>query len=143
MAAVYPSPFNISTVKGIPGPVGPTGPAGPAGAGAQGSSFEIEVAIAVSAGYLSTAAIPLNARVRSVFIQIITPYSPGTTISVGVFGDIEKFLGVGQFTPGIVGTFTLGQATLVGSSLPVLVTIGGSPGSGSGLIIVTYVNPLT
>ena len=90
--------------------------------------------------------IPIGASIDDARTDITTPYSPGTTISLGQAGSVSEFqqTGVsgGDNTPQQLGLYVTLQDTSAASSNPLLVTIAGVPAVGSGFAIVKYtVNP--
>jgi hypothetical protein len=121
---------------GEPGPVGGPGPAGPAG-----GMLTIAIAVGPTAGtYTSSTSIAAGAICRSIGYAPSVGFAAGTTIEVGRTGNLGLLLGTGVFDPTIV--VPPWDSDLIqpwgASSLPVIVTIGGPGGSGSGIVYVSY-----
>jgi hypothetical protein len=90
----------------------------------------------------SATSIPANAVVSDCQVKITTPYSGGATISVGRTGSTSLLMATTDNLPQSSDTFQSEQDTAWGASpLAVLVTIGGSPGAGAGVVIVNYSIP--
>lgn len=108
---------------------------------AGGAIKQIRFAIGTSTVSSSTQ-IPANAVVSDCQVKITTPYSGGATISVGRTGATSLLVATTDNLPQSTDTFDLPQDTAWGASpLAVLVTIGGSPGAGAGVVIVNYSLP--
>ena len=104
-----------------------------------GAQYVIDFAIGTGASQNSTSSIPANAIVDYVLLNITTPYSGGATIAVGQTGTTNLLLSTGDNTPQTVDQY-MSEARVAwgGSPLPVLVTVGGSPGAGVGTVTVAY-----
>lgn len=87
----------------------------------------------------STALIPAGAIVMSARLNIVTPYSAGTTISIGQAGSVSEFMATTDNNPGAAAVWINEQDTAAASANPVLVTISGAPAAGAGFVVVTYV----
>ena len=131
----------------VTGPTGPTGATGATGAtgplGPVTQMIRIPIALVTVS---SVDVIPIGASIDDARTDITTPYSPGTTISLGQAGSVSEFqqTGVsgGDNTPQQLGLYVTLQDTSAASSNPLLVTISGVPAVGSGFAIVKYtVNP--
>lgn len=86
----------------------------------------------------STALIPAGAIVYSARLNIVTPYSAGTTISIGQAGSVSEFMAALDNNPNLAAVWVNEQDTVAASTNPVLVTIGGAPAVGAGFAVVTY-----
>jgi hypothetical protein len=76
-------------------------------------------------------------------LNITTPYSAGASISLGVSGTPDMFMGVEDNVPQSVNLFQVEQDTLVGSMTSLLVTVSGAPGAGAGFAIVIFTQAVT
>jgi hypothetical protein len=102
----------------------------------------IRFAITNAASQSSASQIPANAFVREAWLEVTTPYSAGGTIAIGQTGTASLLMATGDNVPQTAGTYQLMQDTAWGASaLAVLVTVGGSPAAGAGVVLVSYVVP--
>lgn len=107
-----------------------------------GSVRCIKFAIGTSASYSSASDIPANATILSATVDVTTPYSGGATISVGRTGSTSLLQATTDNLPTAANLYKVEQNTAWGgSALPVLVTIGGTPGAGVGTVVVLYTQP--
>jgi hypothetical protein len=100
--------------------------------------LEIRFLIGTSPSQPSTTVLPAGAIVNSAQVEIVTPYSLGATIQVGQAPSPSLFQGVTDNNPQIANLYGAEQNTVVTAN-PVLVTVGGAPGVGSGFCVVRYV----
>jgi hypothetical protein len=110
-----------------------------------GVDITIAVAIGTAATTTSVTSIPANAIILRSTINVTTPYSALATIAVGQTGSTGLLQGAadGQSAQ-VANTYDAPQTTSWGgSSLPVVVTITGSPSLGAGVVYVTYTSPLS
>ena len=112
---------------------------GYSGGGASGVVQTIRFAIGTGATQDSVTNIPAAAVVQSCVLRLDTPYSLGTTISVGRSGSIALVQATTDNDPTTAGLYQVPQDTLWGVLGPVRITIGGSPGVGAGYCSVNYV----
>jgi hypothetical protein len=108
--------------------------------GASGAVQEIRFAIGTGASQASATSIPASAYVTECTVEITTPYSGGTTISVGQTGGSATLF---QLTTDNLATanglYTVNQDTLTaGAPATVSVTIAGAPAAGVGVVIVKF-----
>lgn len=90
----------------------------------------------------STSSIPANARIYRAHVEITTPYSVGGTISIGRTGSTSLMQATGDNDAQTASIYNVSQDTAFGgSALPVLVTVGGAPAAGAGVVVVEYCNP--
>ncbi|MFI5296516.1 MAG: hypothetical protein ACHREM_00340 [Polyangiales bacterium] len=107
-----------------------------------GAEQTIRFAVGTGAAQTSVTSIPANAVVSSSFFTVTTPFSPGTTISVGQTGSVSLLQATTDIFPGVVDSYSAPQDTAWGAAaLPVLVTITGAPAAGAGFITVVYSLP--
>ena len=109
-----------------------------------GADYSIDMAIGTAASQSSTAIIPASAIITEVLLNVTTPYSGGATIAVGQTGTANLLLSTGDNDPQVADQY-LSEARVAwgASSLAVLVTVGGAPGTGVGTVTVTYSMPLS
>jgi hypothetical protein len=109
------------------------------------AGVELTILIVIGTGgtYTSTTNIPANAYVTRCLTSIpTTAYAAGATVKVGQTGTLNLLQDTTDNTPTVIGNYDAPQLTSWGSSaLPVIVTIGGSPASGAGLVLVEYTSP--
>lgn len=108
--------------------------------GASGAVQEIRFAIGTGALQTSTTSIPANAFITEATVEITTPYTGGTTISVGQTGGAVNLF---QLTTDNLATANgqyMVQQDTQGGAAPatVSVTIAGAPGAGVGVVIVKF-----
>lgn len=107
-----------------------------------GATYMIRIPIALAATATSATSIPANSIIYDAKLDIVTPYSAGATISLGITGTTALFMATGDSTPQTAGVYQDMQDTSIGASpLPLLATIGGSPAAGAGFAIVLYSIP--
>lgn len=103
--------------------------------------IEIRIPIGTAAATSSATSIPIGAIVTDAQFKVTTPYSVGATISLGQAGAVTEFMTTGDINPQGAANdlFDVVQDTVAASTNPLLVTIGGAPGAGAGVAIITYV----
>jgi hypothetical protein len=90
----------------------------------------------------SVTILPAGAMVYDVRLVIALAYAAGVTISVGQVDNTSGFMGTGDNTPQVVGTYqVLPLGIDASSAFAVRTTITGSLASGSGYVIVFYTVP--
>lgn len=100
--------------------------------------FDLTTAVAQT----SVTAIPAGAIVTNAFLDITTPYSPGSSIQVGQLGAVSLLMSNSDSDSAVANQYEAPQDTDWGPlSLPVLVTVSGSPVVGAGICVVTYTQP--
>jgi hypothetical protein len=112
-----------------------------------GSSFEpavgstlLEIRFPITAAAVQTSALclPAGGIVTSARLDIVTPYSAGTTIEVGKNGAPSQLIGASDNNPQGAGLYVRDQDTPWGQIEVVVVTVSGSPIAGAGFCIVQY-----
>jgi hypothetical protein len=104
-----------------------------------GAAYVIDYAIGTGASQSSVTSIPSGAIVLRSMINITTPYSGGSAISVGQTGSTSLLQGTADNYPTVADGYDAPQRTAWGgSSLPVLTTITGAPSAGVGTVTVEY-----
>jgi hypothetical protein len=107
---------------------------------ADGGVQEIRFAITTAAAQNSVTSIPNGAIVVDAELSIVTPYTGGTTITVGNAGSPALLMAATDSAPGAAGLYQVMQdTTFTGGPATVLVTIAGGPVAGAGFAIVRYV----
>jgi hypothetical protein len=107
--------------------------------GASGALQEIRFAIGTGASQSSATQIPANAFVSSTEVEVTTPYSGGSTISVGQTGTPALLQATTDNLSTANGIYHVDQDVAWGASpLAVLVTIAGAPSAGVGVVIVKF-----
>lgn len=136
---------------GATGPTGDTGPTGSTGltgntgttgpTGIVGGETVIRYAIGTGATQDSTTQIPAAAIISDAQLDIQTPYSVGTTISIGQPGDLTRFMTTADNLPTTAALYDVPQDTTSIGLAVVRTTIAGAPGVGAGFVIVKYAIP--
>ncbi len=107
-----------------------------------GAMFAIRMAITNAASQSSATQIPANAIIFDARLEVVTPYSAGATISLGITGTVALFMGTGDNVPQTADLYQVMQDTSVGASAAaLLVTVGGAPAAGAGFAVVLYSVP--
>lgn len=100
----------------------------------------IRFAITTAAAQNSATSVPSGALVFDTFIEVVTPFSAGTTITVGNAGSPALLMGTGDSLATAAGIYDVPQdTTFTGGPATVLVTVAGGPVAGAGFVIVKYV----
>lgn len=107
-----------------------------------GAVYRIRMPIGTAAAQNDVTLIPANAVISSCMLDVTTPYSAGTTISVGQTGSTSLLMATGDNTATIANQYLNPLDVAWGASaLAVLVTVGGAPAAGAGQVIVDYCLP--
>jgi hypothetical protein len=107
-----------------------------------GTSEVIRIAITNAASQSSTTSIPSGSVVLRAFLDIVTPYSAGATITLGTTASAALFMAAGDSNPQIANLYDAPQDTVNSVSDPLLVTVAGAPAAGAGFAFVEYATPL-
>lgn len=101
---------------------------------------EIRFPIGTGAAQNSGTSIPNDAIIGERYIKVTTPYSPGTTIEVGIVATPDLLIGTADNIPTSNGVYAVppDDTVWVGPAT-VLVTIAGAPVAGAGFVVVQYV----
>jgi hypothetical protein len=93
----------------------------------------------------STFQLPAGSIVLRAKLDVTTPYSGGTTISLGIAGTVALFMATGDSTPtAAAAIYEVPQDTAVGGvAAALLVTINGGPAAGAGFALVEFSIPQT
>jgi hypothetical protein len=105
-----------------------------------GAQFVIRIPIALVT-VSSATSLPANAIISDAKLDIVTPYTAGATLQLGVTGIPAAFMATTDNTPQTAGTYQLMQDTAAPSANPLLVTITGAPAAGAGYAVLTYSVP--
>jgi hypothetical protein len=109
-----------------------------------GALYVIDFTIGTSSSQSSTSYIPANAIVLRADVTITSAYSGGATISVGQTGSTSLLLGTGDNIPQTIDEYQSSARVAWGSTqYQVLVTVGGSPSVGAGVVTIQYVQALS
>lgn len=86
----------------------------------------------------STTVLPAGAVVTDVQLEVDTPYSAGTSISIGSVGSPSLLLGTGDNDPTTADLYVAEQRTPWTAPSAIVVTIAGAPLAGAGFVTVSY-----
>lgn len=91
----------------------------------------------------STTLIPANAQVLSASIEVLVPYTGGTSLTLGnVTIGAAGFMAAGSNDPTVVNTYTVEQDTDNGAAAVVVrCTVAGGPIAGSSKVSIWYTEP--
>lgn len=102
----------------------------------------ISFAINNDASQSSITQMPANSVVWYSWLQVNVAYSPGTTISLGIGGNLTLFQATTDNNPEVETIYEIKKMSNIGGSAEVLVvTIDGAPAAGSGQATVFYSTP--
>ena len=111
------------------------------GGSTPGAVSVIRIPITNAASQTSATSIPASAIVLRAFLDVVTPYSVGATITVGTAPSHSAFMNTGASNPQIAAIYDAPQDTANAASNPFLVTVAGSPVAGAGFACVEYSLP--
>lgn len=90
----------------------------------------------------SSSQIPQGAIVQEASLEVATPYTGGTLITLGLAGgDPAAFMLGHHNRPSVLGIYQIPQYTPVATSSAFRATVLGSPSMGAGYAVVTYMIP--
>jgi len=105
----------------------------------QNAKCVIRMVIGTDATYSSTKLIPANARGLKASLEVGTPYSATTTISIGYSGAETALMATTDNNAEVADTYIVEQDTAWDSSdAAVLVTIANTPAAGAGVVLIEY-----
>jgi hypothetical protein len=136
LSAVGPNGQVLTVVSGVPAWSSPT----------SGSAGPIRFPITTTATQNSITTIPGGSLVTRVAVRVTSAFSGGTTIQIGNSTLASLLMATGTIDTSLAtpGLYDLPLDVLWGSStLPVQVSIGGSPSLGAGYVLVLYGAPTT
>lgn len=99
----------------------------------------LEMDIDNTASQSSVDNLPIDAKIVRVYLSIISAFSGGSTMDIGRSGDSNLIIDNTEIDITLIEEyFNQVQIEFGGSSLPILVTIGGSPVTGSAFLRIEY-----
>lgn len=102
----------------------------------------IRMAVGTGASQSSATSLPANAIVNSILLNVVTPFSAGTTIAIGQTGTTALLQATGDNAPTVANLYESMLDQAWGSSaLPLLITVTGSPAAGAGFATCLYTLP--
>ena len=102
----------------------------------------VRFAIDNTASQESTFEIPANDIVESVHLEVTTAYSPGATIEIGKTGSTDALMASTDNNPQLSSSaYECEERVDFGPSDGILVTVGGAPAAGAGIVTVRFANP--
>ncbi len=109
-----------------------------------GAIRQIRFALNTDAQQDSPELAPANARGVRCDVDITTPYTGGTTITVGNTTTADLLQEAADNTPHSIGTYSVDvDVDWGGSASAVRVTVAGSPAAGAGFLVFRFANPIT
>lgn len=97
--------------------------------------------IALPVGLVSVSSatiLPAGALILRAYLEVTTPYSPGTTITLGQTGAPAEFMGAADSNPQAAAIYEVPQLTTAAGAHPLLVTVAGAPAAGAAVAVVEY-----
>ena len=86
--------------------------------------------------------IPANARILSCWVQVVTPYSAGGTISVGYTAALTAIMTTTLNDPQSAAIYVNDQDTAWDATARVVkTTVAGAPAAGAGFVVVKFTSP--
>lgn len=102
----------------------------------------IRYAVTNAATQDSASKIPANAVVLRARLNVTTPYSGGSTVTIGRVGSLALLQGTTDNRPTVADIYEVPQETAWGvTELVVRTTVGGAPAAGAGFVLVEYSVP--
>jgi len=89
----------------------------------------------------STTQLPVGAIVLRAMVDVTTPFSGGSTISVGQVGFLTVFQGTTDNRPTVANQYEVPQDTVAPVVGVVRTTIGGAPAAGAAQVVIEYSVP--
>lgn len=102
------------------------------------SSLQLNILIGVAGPYV-IGSVPAGAIIRSVSLEIITPYSAGALIELGDFAISDVIMASSANDPQAQNIYYTMPNTSYVAITTLLATIIGAPAAGSGRVIIDYV----
>lgn len=95
-----------------------------------------------TASEASASSLPAGAIVNSAELNVTTPYTGGTSITLGTAADPDAFMLASDNDPTAAHLYQVSQDTAApGAPTPVLATVAGAPGAGAATVIIRYSVP--
>lgn len=85
--------------------------------------------------------VPEGSLVIQTVVDIVTPFSNGTQISVGRQSDPDILMEADANAPTVPGLYTSDDDIVWGAPSRVLITVTGSPSVGSGFCLISFAMP--
>ena len=102
----------------------------------------VRYAITNAADQDSVFSIPANARILDCWVEVVTPYSAGGTISVGYVAALTEIMTTALNDPQTAAIYSVEQDTAWDAADRVVkTTIGGAPAVGAGFVVVKFTSP--
>ena len=102
----------------------------------------VRYAITNAADQDSVFTIPANARILSCWVQVVTPYSAGGTISVGYTAALTAIMTTTLNDPQSAAIYVNDQDTAWDATARVVkTTVAGAPAAGAGFVVVKFTSP--
>lgn len=89
----------------------------------------------------SATSLPANAKVLRAMLDVTTPFSGGTTVSVGQAGSLTAFMLTTDSFPTVAGQYEVPQDTSAPATTAIRTTIAGAPAAGAGFVVIEYSVP--
>ena len=107
--------------------------------GASAAIMEVRFVLGTGAAQSSVTSIPAGATIVEATLSVTTPYSGGTTISLGQTGSVSLLQATTDNVATAANQYEVKQDTPWGAgALQVLATISGAPSVGAAVVIVKY-----
>lgn len=110
-------------------------------AGAGGAEQEVRFDLGLVDG-ASDFVLPAGARVTDAELDVTTPYSPGTTVTIGRASSPALLQGAGDNDPEVEALYGRHQDTAWGTAAAVVATVAGAPAVGASAVIVRFTMPV-
>jgi hypothetical protein len=106
------------------------------------SAAPAEIMIRIPLGLVNAASgtvVPNNSIITRARVVIVTPYSPGATISLGTVASPTLFQTTADNDPQVANLYSAEQSTTLSPAAQFAATIAGAPVAGSGFAELFYV----
>jgi hypothetical protein len=107
-----------------------------------GDSHVIRYAIGTGATQDSATSIPAGAFVFDAWLEVTTPFSPGSSVEIGRVGNLALLQSPTDNNAQVANIYRRTQDTPWASALPVRTTVTGAPIAGGGFVVVFFSIPL-
>ena len=103
-----------------------------------GNIKQLRMTLDTTATQDSTVVIDTNSQVTQLMLNIVTPFSGGTTIKVGKVGTLDLLLDTTETDVTVLENYLFYRDIVWGLASDVQVTIAGAPAAGSAILIINY-----
>jgi hypothetical protein len=85
--------------------------------------------------------IPINATILQVKIVVTVAANNGTTLTIGVSGNVSKYANSSSNNPTITGIYTIEEYDVLSQATQIIATVAGASGAGRANVVIQYQLP--